>query len=78
MTLTGDILDWSLTRPSWQRDALRRIAMNSVLTGGDYDELANICLGTSAAEPLSAEHLPAAGSPGSKLALRTDPRPPQR
>ncbi len=33
-----NILEWSLTRPRWQRDLLRRIAVNGVLSDADLEE----------------------------------------
>ena len=34
-----DILDWSKSRPAWQRDALRRIIINGELGETDFAEL---------------------------------------
>lgn len=38
-----EILKWSEDRPSWQRDALRRLLKNEVLTELDIEELTELC-----------------------------------
>lgn len=38
-----DILSWSTTRPAWQRDALRRIVGNGILSDADVAELHYLC-----------------------------------
>jgi len=48
MTRTGKseleiILEWSLNRPFWQRDALRRIVAGGPLREGDVRELVALC-----------------------------------
>src|SRR5438309_619700 len=43
MTVVQDIYEWSLTRPLWQRDALRRLLQQSSLTRQDVEELAQFC-----------------------------------
>lgn len=65
-----EILQWSNTRPEWQRDALRRIIEKGTLDNTDIQELENICRGKIqvaaikppriAAQPLAASHLPTA------------------
>lgn len=42
MTLLRDILDWSTSRPDWQRDALRRLVSASVLTDEEIGELVHM------------------------------------
>ena len=37
------ILEWSVSRPSWQRDALRRIISNGPIPEGEIDELVQLC-----------------------------------
>ncbi len=75
-TVLETILDWSVDRPLWQRDALRRI-----VTGGTPDEAAltdilALCKKEHgeegiALEPavLEASHLPAAPAGGESIAL---------
>lgn len=38
-----EILKWSVSRPLWQRDALRRIVLNGSITENDITELNQIC-----------------------------------
>lgn len=59
----SDILEWSESRPRWQRDALRRIVVGGPLTASDISELANICKADHGlvdpvnAEPLTTSHV---------------------
>ncbi|TXL05272.1 DNA repair protein [Methylococcaceae bacterium CS2] len=60
------ILEWSLQRPNWQRDALRRIIVNGQLNESDYTELVKLCKQEKSeietelkAIPLDKIHLPA-------------------
>ena len=59
-----EILEWSLDRPSWQRDALRRLVTTGKLDETDIQELSNLCksthgLGDRAKPlPLDENHLP--------------------
>ncbi len=59
-----EILKWSLDRPTWQRDALRRLVVNGDLSSDDLQELVEICKAThgltdsSALSPLASEHVP--------------------
>lgn len=70
MTVLEEILEWSQDRPSWQRDALRRLVLNGELTEDDIRALTHICKSAyGLAEPqdiapLAREHVPekAAGS----------------
>src|SRR5262245_59540778 len=39
MSLEEQIVEWSATRPSWQRAVLRRVAAGESLSGSDYDKL---------------------------------------
>jgi len=38
-----EILKWSVSRPDWQRDALRRIIVKGTLDGNDIQELTGLC-----------------------------------
>lgn len=66
-----EILKWSLDRPPWQRDALRRLVTQGELQGSDITELAELCkarhglANKATPEPLDAKHLPQPGA-GSK------------
>jgi len=53
----ANILAWSGDSPSWQRDALRRLATQAALEPAEIDELVAICKGDSPAAPLEAGHL---------------------
>ena len=72
-----EILSWSLGRPDWQRDALRRIVENGNLLMSDIPELNRICrakhqIDTNSSpviehSPLAQAHLPPA--PGTSEAI---------
>ena len=59
-----EILQWSMDRPAWQRDALRRLVMKGDLDESDIQELSNLCksrhgLGDrTRPAPLDSTHLP--------------------
>jgi energy-coupling factor transporter ATP-binding protein EcfA2 len=59
-----EILSWSADRPTWQRDALRRLVMNGELSDGDIRALTEVCKGEhglaekTEVKPLSKEHVP--------------------
>ncbi|MBK8057862.1 MAG: AAA family ATPase [Gemmatimonadetes bacterium] len=83
MTVLRDILDWSTSRPDWQRDALRRLVSASVLTDQDIGELAQMVQRSRGLKgdgadpspsPLSEAHiaLPAAGGEGVVLTALRD------
>ena len=54
---------WSTSRPTWQREALRRLVTAGELTPNDYQELTELCKAQHGladgpeAEPLTEEHL---------------------
>lgn len=66
MKVLQEILVWSTDRPSWQRDALRRLVANDELSDDDIRDLTEICKGDHGlaekvdADPLTNEHLPEA------------------
>ena len=77
MGVYEDITAWSAGRPSWQRDALRRLALQGYLTDGDYEELMEIALSTLGAagytrqpDVFAAVHVPAAAPAGTSVELR--------
>ena len=59
----ASVLDWSVTCPPWQRDALRRLITAGALQPADHDELVGICKGNQPAVFLQPNdlHLPAVG-----------------
>lgn len=82
MPLLNDILTWTETLPTWQRDALRRLLQTETeLSEADYSELYALLKMENeiekadhlAATPLASEHLPvtlAAGETVTLVALR--------
>lgn len=64
MDVLQEILKWSMDRPEWQRDALRRLVSNSELEDEDIAALTEICKSTHGLAdkqehtPLGKEHLP--------------------
>ena len=66
-SILADVLKWSEQRPSWQRNALRRLFTSGDLTAPDLDELTEICKaqhGLASPKPfdlLAAQHLPISG-----------------
>lgn len=71
MNVLKEILEWSLERPAWQRDALRRLVLNGELSDDDISALTEVCKSAHGLSehqdgaPLTEEHVPekAAGSP---------------
>jgi energy-coupling factor transporter ATP-binding protein EcfA2 len=75
-----ELLDWSASRPDWQQDALRRIAIAGGITEPDLDELEQLCRATHGvaaagvripvSSPLTSAHIAAGGgAPGDPLSL---------
>lgn len=64
MTVLDEILNWSKTRPNWQRDALRRLVEKGELSEDDIAELTEICKAAHGLTegkdgiPLDPKHLP--------------------
>lgn len=46
MALEEQIIEWSQTRPPWQRAVLRRVATGNLFTDGDYDQLVEEIVGS--------------------------------
>lgn len=76
-TVLQEILDWSAERPTWQRDALRRIVLNGELLPEDIDALTGICKGEhgltekATAQPLAKEHVPERGGAAQAVSLES-------
>lgn len=70
-----EIQTWSADRPTWQRDALRRLVMTGELTAEDIDALTAICKGEHgltekpATQPLAKEHVPERGGAAQAVSL---------
>ena len=77
MTVLTEILDWSLTRPQWQRDALRRLVVQGSLGNDDIMTLARICKKSHgltdgpSAVALTAAHLPKPEELDQSVSLRS-------
>ncbi|GEN23971.1 hypothetical protein HCU01_19200 [Halomonas cupida] len=78
MALLNDILEWTQSRPSWERDACRRLLQKEDgLEAVDYSELYTLLKegngievdNAVAAVPLTREHLPAERAPGETVTL---------
>ncbi len=77
MTVLQEILQWSQDRPTWQREALRRLVLSGELADEDINALAEICKSCHGlAEqrdtvPLAKEHVPdqTAGAPVSLVSI---------
>jgi hypothetical protein len=75
MNVLQEIVTWSKDRPTWQREALRRLVVNDELTEQDVRELADICKGDYGLgqkrefSPLTKEQVPAGTSTTSAVSL---------
>jgi hypothetical protein len=64
MNVLHDILEWSQSRPMWQRDALRRLVLTGELSDEDISALTEICKSTyglaeqQETDPLAKRHIP--------------------
>ncbi len=57
-TVLEMIYEWSLTRPLWQRDALRRIVARGALGDADIDELVLLCKKESGDDAVTISSVP--------------------
>jgi recombinational DNA repair ATPase RecF len=77
VTVLQDIFRWSIERPDWQRDALRRLVIRGELTGDDIVELTDICRSAHGLvdppdqTPLTEAHLPSTEVSGGAVALES-------
>ena len=75
MIVLEELLKWSQERPSWQRDALRRLVQSGDLSDDDLHALTEICKSAHGlAEeqgivPLAKEHVPGAGTGAAPVSL---------
>jgi energy-coupling factor transporter ATP-binding protein EcfA2 len=64
VTVLEELLQWSKDRPSWQRDALRRLILNGELSDEDIGALTDICKSahglaeSTEVAPLTKDHVP--------------------
>ena len=75
MKVLQEILTWSADRPTWQRDALRRLVVNGELSEDDISALAEICKGDhglaekAEVKPLAKEHVPGGETKATAVSL---------
>ena len=75
MTVLQKILEWSKDRPDWQRDALRRLALNGNLSVDDIQTLVEICKAahglaeTQEVVPLTKNHVQIKGGGSTPVSL---------
>ena len=75
VTVLHEILQWSQSRPPWQRDALRRLVQNGELSVDDISALAEICKAAyglteqQEATPLTHDHVPDERSAAAPVSL---------
>lgn len=77
-TVLEVLLEWSFERPTWVRDALRRVVAQGKLTDSDIADLVELCKSDFGAEfervkaiPLERAHIPANPDSGASVALLT-------
>ena len=72
-----EILTWSADRPTWQRDALRRLVVNGDLSDEDIRAVVEICKGDHGlaekveVKPLAKEHVPSQQGTAAAVALES-------
>ena len=72
-----EILQWSIDRPHWQRDALRRLVTKGELNETDILEPSNLCKATHGlgdrvkSVPLDPNHLPRPGAGAKPVSLQS-------
>lgn len=75
MNVLEEIFEWSQERPTWQRDALRRLVQNGDLSDEDLHALIEICKSAHGLAddqeivPLAKEHVPEAGTGAAAVSL---------
>ena len=75
MSVLKEILEWSQDRPTWQRDALRRLVVNGELSDDDIRVLSEICKSAHGLAdqqdviPLAAGHIPDTGAGSGQVTL---------
>lgn len=75
MTVLQEILEWSQDRSAWQRDALRRLVLNSELSDDDICTLIGICKAAhglaeqQTTDPLAKHHIPGKDAGSAPISL---------
>ena len=76
-TVLSEILEWSAARPSWQRDALRRLVVQGSLEEEDIEALAILCKKAHGLDDgpspvaLKTQHLPKPDDVSQSISLRS-------
>ena len=72
----AEVIEWSRTLPTWQRDALRRLALSASLPPADLEQLIESCIAEAnqqvpepALLPIDEGHLPARSDGKSQVTL---------
>lgn len=66
----ASIIKGAAAWPAWQRDALRRMALNGELTADDEEDLLAICKGEKPADPITADHVSDPKAANNTVALK--------
>lgn len=75
MKVLDELLDWSVERPIWQRDALRRLVVEGELSENDIRDLTEVCKATHGLaeqeefHPLTKADIPTNGGAGAAVSL---------
>ena len=75
VTVLEELLEWSVGRPAWQRDALRRLLVKGDLSDEDFRDLAEVCKATHGlakqvdTHPLTRADVPKRGGSGTPVSL---------
>ena len=75
VTVLDELLEWSIGRPAWQRDALRRLVLKGELSSEDIRDLGEICkaahglAGQQDVRPLAKADLPDRSGFGAPVSL---------
>jgi energy-coupling factor transporter ATP-binding protein EcfA2 len=81
MSVLEQIVEWSRSRPLWQRDALRRLLTQPNLSSADYEELFVICkqqrgiptpdIPTISPRPITESDIPRGGTSSTALKIKS-------
>ena len=75
VSIYKEILDWSVSRPPWQQDALRRLVTKEHIDNDDIADLASLCKAKHGLEPprdhqpLKKGDIPASAAAGNTVSL---------
>lgn len=66
----SSIVEWSVSRPVWQQDALRRLCLQENLEQDDIQAFVKICKGEFTSSPLTADHIRDPSASNKKVNLK--------